>query len=81
MGTVQKFLKNIMKNDFVKDENDHFIKYTNNNYDLIQQKTKEGKKESCVVINKRLEKPIIYNDIKIAFNNISENHQNRNLNM
>ena len=43
MGTIQKFLKNIMKNDFVKDENDHFIKYTNNNYYLIQQKTKEGK--------------------------------------
>lgn len=73
MGTVQKFLKDIMKNDFVKDENDHFIKYTNNNYDIIQQKTKGGKKESCVVINKQSEKPIFYNDIKIAFNNISEN--------
>jgi hypothetical protein len=73
MTTIQKFLKNIMKNDFFKDENDNFIKYTNKNFDVIQQKTKDGKKESCIVINKKFEKPIFYNDIQIAYNNIYEN--------
>lgn len=76
MGTVNKFLNIIMKNDYLKCENDHFIKYTNNNYDIIQQKTKKGHKESCVIIDKIGNKngikyhPIVYTNINIAFRNI-----------
>jgi hypothetical protein len=72
METIERFLKQIMKNNYMINENEQFIKYTNNNYDIIQQKTKEGKKESCIVIDKLRNKNqiIVYNNISIAFDNI-----------
>lgn len=74
MGTIERFLKQIMKNDYIKTENEQFIKYTNNHYDMIQQKTKDGKKELCIVIDKLRNKSqtIVYNDINIAFDNIKK---------
>lgn len=74
MGTIERFLKQIMKNDYIKTENEQFIKYTNNHYDMIQQKTKDRKKELCIVIDKLRNKSqtIVYNDINIAFDNIKK---------
>lgn len=70
MQNIEKFLKHVMKNDYKKYENDQLMKYYNNQFEVIFQKKKEGKKiDLSIVIDKR-GKPIIYNNIVIALNNL-----------
>ena len=62
---VEKFLKCVMKNDYHREESESLVKFYNKNFDVLMQKRKDGKKDSCIVIDKR-SKPIIYNDVSIA---------------
>lgn len=64
---IEYFLEHIMKKNYFKIENDNYIKYYNNHFDIVVQK---NKKKNCIVTDKREISPVVYNDIKIALNNI-----------
>ena len=70
---LNKFLKSVMHSDYKQDEDGNHTKYSNNDFDIIVQKkrtkTHEYLIDSCIVIDKR-NKPIVYNDISIAIQNI-----------
>jgi len=68
MANITSFLKNIMNNNFTKDEDEKYVKYTNNNYKVIQKKNKNIDKDLFLIFDNN--KKIIYNDIKIAYTNI-----------
>jgi len=65
---VDIFLKTIMKNQFKQDENEQFIKYSNDKYEIIQSKKNNNKMLQCIVTDKIGH--IVYNDINIAFENL-----------
>lgn len=75
---IDYFLEHIMKKKFSKIENDSYIKYYNNDFDIVVQKNKKKNYTTlyvsttpyCIVTDKRETSPIVYNDIKIALNNI-----------
>ena len=38
---IEYFIEHIMKKDYTKVENDNYIKYYNNNFDIVIQKNKK----------------------------------------
>ena len=68
---VEKFLNYFMTNDYKREDNSAMVKYYNTNFDLLIQKRKDGRmSDSCVVIDKRKQPSIIYNDIGIAWDRL-----------
>lgn len=69
---VLEFINKIMHNNFNLDENDKIIKYSNKQFIVLL--TKQKKYNNGIVIDNRGNKPIIYNDIKIAIKLLKDSY-------
>ena len=73
LNLVQQFVSLIMKNNYVYDETNTIMKYHNIDYDLLVLKKKNGDIDTCMIIDKRIQQPVYYTDIKTAIKKLGRN--------
>ncbi len=66
---ITDFINKIMHNNFNKNENEKIIKYFNKQFTVF---TEKNNKYSGIVIDNRGDKPIIYNNLGIAYSSLSK---------